>query len=244
MEASMFQKLTMLASLGLILAAGTVYGIRVERWGASPELVAATARLSRVPTVVGDWVGSDFEQTDAARLIENGTITGMVSRQYRNRKTGESVALMVVCGKPGPIATHTPEICYGNRGYVAAASPERLSVTNGAASGPAELWLGHFKRTKDAVPESLLISWTWRAAVAGNWTAVDNPRVTFAPYRALYKIYIVRQASPEDPRPDQKQCIDFLNVLLPTLESSLFVSIGSEESPLALDSLLLVNQVQ
>src|ERR1700742_4693745 len=98
----------------LVGVLGAVHGIYSDRWGPSGQLEKALKRLDRVPIAFGDWAGEDlpFEQSDMARA----GIEGTVLRRYKNPRTRESVSLLVVCGRGGPISVHTPDVCYAGSG--------------------------------------------------------------------------------------------------------------------------------
>src|SRR5690348_10884938 len=96
----------------VVLLAGVAQGLWTDRWAVSHELEAACSKVALVPTTLGDWEGHDLElrQVRRERYAEAG-IAAMVNRRYRNRRTGREVDLLLVCGRPGPIATHSPLTC-------------------------------------------------------------------------------------------------------------------------------------
>src|SRR5437764_8305353 len=101
------------AALVAVVAVGVVHGFWTDRWGLSEAVAAGAARLDRVPRVVGDW---------HAELLETGqrddpSLAGQLYLRYLNRKTGEAVSVALVCGRPGPVCIHTPDVCYAASGY-------------------------------------------------------------------------------------------------------------------------------
>src|SRR5260370_19693220 len=101
----------------MTLGAGVYHGLRTDRWRTSSELQNAIGRLDGVPSSLGDWHG-EAEPLDAEDLKRAG-IKGHISYRFRNVVTGEKVSMLIVCGRSGPIAVHTPEICYGGAGFEA-----------------------------------------------------------------------------------------------------------------------------
>jgi len=112
---------------------------------------------------------------------------------------------------------HTPEICYRGAGYqTAAGKTKHVEKTAGLS---AELWEGHFTKGDANSPLRLKVLWSWNKGDA--WKSPDNPRMTFAGNRALYKLYVIQEAVGDDQQAS-KACSDFLGALLPQLNRSLF----------------------
>src|SRR5581483_10664642 len=76
------------------------------------------ARLSGVPTSLGDW---EYQEVEGKTGVADPSLAGSIWRQYVNRRTGQKVVCVLVCGRPGPVSIHTPEACYGSSGYVVGA---------------------------------------------------------------------------------------------------------------------------
>ena len=167
--------------LGVLLSYGVAEGLWTHRWFASAELEQATARLDRIPRVVGDWEGTDQVLDD--RTIAVAELSGYVMRRYVNRRTGAAVSMLLVCGRPGPTAQHTPEVCYVGAGFSAKEKPAHASIPAAPVGKekpgevPAEFWLAHYNKG-GPTPESLRIYWAWNAT--GAWEASARPRFEFA----------------------------------------------------------------
>ena len=99
------------AAILLLLASGVVQGRLGGRWAASPDLNEAVARLRLLPREIGTWVGEDAD-LDLKTLQRIG-IGGGILRRYRDTRTGASAMILLVCGRPGPVSVHTPDVCYG-----------------------------------------------------------------------------------------------------------------------------------
>ena len=200
-----------------ILAAGFVHGRWTDRWTPSRAVAEAVNRLTRVPLEIGDWHGQDFEIDK--RAISMAGIDGYVSRRYDSPRLG-AVSILLVCGRPGPIAAHTPEVCYGGAGYEAIREPAEVGVAAGANDPLATFFASTFAmpNAPDRVPLRLL--WSWNGA--GTWEVSTNPRLGFARYPCLYKLYLIRETTRTDD-PDLDDSIQsFARSLLPELRTVLF----------------------
>jgi hypothetical protein len=175
-----------LTALALLVAAGLVHGRLTDRWETSTELVDATARLNRVPESIGDWEGHDMPMEK--RQIDRAGIEGYVSRSYRNVKDGRQLSILLVCGRPGKIAVHTPDVCYRGAGYEPESEPvaEILGTVEGR---DARFLQARFGKDTAAGRQALDIAWAWNAQ--GSWEVPTNPRVAFASQAYLYKIYLI-----------------------------------------------------
>lgn len=205
--------LTTLAAI-LLVAAGFLHGRLTGRWGHSEELAEAVGRLGAVPKQVGDWKG--FDQVIDDKQLRVGEIAGYVSRQFVHRAKGEQVRILLICGRPGPVSVHTPDICYQGAGYVMGPKTV-LPVDLGTSTRSPEFWGARF--SKDTEPEPLHIIWAW--STGGRWQAPDHPRLAFYREHALYKLYVIRQAKTlEGPLVDDVTR-GFLKDFLPELQRAL-----------------------
>ena len=202
----------------LILMSGLSHGMLTRRWQGGLDVRAATDKLAQVPLIVGEWDGRSQVMGD--REQEVGRIDGYLLRQYVNRSNGAAVQVLVVCGRPGPIAAHTPEVCYRGAGYEPTAEPAPHALALGEKGPTARLWTALFRRESPTGTDRLRIFWTWTAD--GAYLAPQTPRLEFAAQPVLYKIYVVRDvAGPEGPI-DQDPAVEFMRVFLSELHQSLF----------------------
>jgi hypothetical protein len=172
---------------------------------------------------------------DPDALVRAG-IQGHLSRRYRNRRSGEEVAVLVVCGRPGPISVHTPDICYRAAGYSPVGEPARTDYALGDRKQP--LWgLRFHPPASRAGTSDLEIRWGWLAG--DGLVAPENSRVAFAGKPALYKLYVIQERHPIDvtktmPAPtgpgqpppplvatQTSAGLDFLTAFVPALERAL-----------------------
>jgi hypothetical protein len=212
------QTLRIVIALAVVIPCGVVYGLWTDRWVVSDEPGASAAKLAGLPLTVGEWEGEAMAVDTRGRAMAG--VAGHLARRYRNRLNGGAVSVLLVCGRPGPVAVHTPDVCYDGAGYDLAAPPARFAVSSDPALPPAEFWVADFLRVESAVPTRLRIFWAWSAD--GAWNAPDNPRLAFARFPALYKLYVLREAAVAGERPEDEPCTEFLRRLLPELAKCLF----------------------
>lgn len=205
-----------LAAAVVIGLTGLAHGLWTGRWHVSHDLERAVADLDQVPLEVGSWQGEAVE-IDAQQFRRAGA-DGFLVRRYRDRRTGRALSIMMVCGRPGPISVHTPDVCYGGAGYRLVAPPPRVPIPLGDA-GSAEFFAGKFQKEDSLASSYMRIFWAWRAP-GGGWLAADNPRWTFARSAALNKLYLIREMDSPDERPEEDPAIDFLRQFLLRLPSS------------------------
>lgn len=199
-----------LAGLVLTVAGGASHGLLTGRWSKSRAIEDGVASLGRVPAVIGDWEGRDMSLD--RRAIEVAEIDGYLMRRYRDRRGGGSVDVLVVCGRPGPISVHTPEVCYGGAGYDVESPPAGVQL------GADRAWAVDMAKPGPFTPDRLHILYCWGSG--GAWEATDVPRMRFTGSPALYKVYIlVAPATADGPRDDVGE--RFARQFLPELRACL-----------------------
>lgn len=147
------------------------------------------AKLASIPTSIGDWSGEDREY-DARQMDRTGSFASL-HRLYRNPKTNESIAVLLLAGPATDIGSHDPNRCYVGAGYRPVGSATKRSLADGKCS----LWSARFDT--DTFPaSSVQAMWAWSRD--GNWTASDNARTEFVLEPVLYKLYVSRRLGPAD----------------------------------------------
>lgn len=199
----MSRAIVIVAAAGLILAAAVAEGLRSNRWSVGDDVQMAAERLARIPAEVRDWVGADWPLDP--KVVRAAEATGSVSRTYTRRRDGETVSVLLLCGPPGPIGAHTPDVCYGGWGYRGAGRPTIRYLL--AADGPDSFWTARFEKP-DGSDVPLRVYWAW--GVEGRWHASDSPRTQFAWRPVLDKLYVARRltgaataAAPTAGEPDE-----------------------------------------
>lgn len=211
-----------LVGVGILLASGFLHGRWTDRWSISTEPQASCARLPKQeePMTLGEWrgyPGRPLEEQD--RVI--GEIAGYFNQIFKNPK-GYEIHVLVVCGRPGPISVHSPEVCLGGEGVVLAGRKKPYVVPLDAPNKPVEFWVGQFYRDDGGLRKDRRQFWTYSAD--GSWTANDNPRLHFARFPALYKIYIMREMSRRDEKLEDDPALEFIKVFMPEMQRRLFGS--------------------
>jgi len=212
----MLRTLAALAATAFVILTGLAQGYWTYRWGPPLGQQVAAERLARVPHDVGDWRGEDHQLPEDQ--IRAAGLSGYVLRSYVNRFTGAAVTLLIVCGPPGPISVHTPDVCYAGAGYQMIRDPVRKTVRAEGPAGGATFWSADFRKQRPGPDPGKRVVWGW--STGDTWQAVDNPRFDFARARALYKVYVVRDITPA--REDEADAsLVFLGRLLPELRTAL-----------------------
>jgi hypothetical protein len=209
----MKRSLPAVAAVALVVVSGVVHGFWTGRW-TGDRGGAAAARLDQVALDLGDWQGRDL---DVDARVRDG-LSGVLYRRYVHRPTGRAVTLYLLCGRPGPVAVHTPDVCYAASGFEVTALGRKTVAAAGGA--PAELDAARVLKKRQAEQIQQHIFWSWSAT--GAWQVPDNPRLTFARYPILYKLYLIHDLSRPGESPDEDPCLDLMRQLRPELQRVLF----------------------
>ncbi len=212
--------LPLVSAIVVVLGSGLAHGLLTDRWSLSKELDASTAKLKDVGLVLGQWEGKDTKPLDAQDLAV-GEIAGYLSRIYVNRQTGSALSVLVVCGRPGPIAAHTPEVCFVGSG-MDLVKKSREVISWSPSQPPAECFVGQFRKLQSGLPNQRRV--VWSMTTDGSWSAPDNPRWTFRGAAALYKFYLVREIPNGEELLENDNLFEFMKVFIPELERVLFSS--------------------
>jgi hypothetical protein len=222
------------ASLALV-GAGIVHGFWTDRWRPSSEVEEAADRLSAVPTSCGDWGPPPEGQDVKVKPDQVGAgVAGCLQRKFVNRVTGQTVVIALVNGRPGPVATHTPEVCYVASGYTV---DDKRAVRLGRSDRGGQFWTSVAARTRGVDQTKLRLYWAWNGG--DGWTASADPRGQFSRFRypVLHKLYVLRDLSnvpPPTAAPNtsvvtdhgyplrDEVCESFLEAFLPELDRALF----------------------
>jgi len=204
------------AAIGIVLASllvpAVVGGMWTGRWGQSERLKQAVSRLEQVPEALGeDW---DVQTRSlSAREVAAAELDGYVSRQYVNRRTGGVVSVLLLCGRPGPISAHTPEVCYAGAGFARTGQKDH-------AEGGANFRVIDFQKETAADPTRLRVFLTW--GHGGEWAAPADPRGAFAGKSYLYKLYVVREMARANEPLEKDEAAELIQKLMPQLQEALF----------------------
>ncbi len=204
-----------LAAAVVLAVTGLCHGIRTDRWGVCTELVEATARLQRIPLAVGEWEGKPYSLDE--RELRVAQVSGHRAMQFVHRVSAQKATLMVLCGRPGAISSHTPDICFEGQGFRMQSAPVRQAVRASDGSS-AEFWTAPFVRAGSA-PQQVRVWWAW--GTAGEWRAVEPPRLVFALRPVLYKMYVISPIPGPEQSPQDNAATKLIAAILPPIRSTL-----------------------
>lgn len=204
--------LPLLVGVAAVVASAFDSGRQSGRWGQSAELKLAAEHVGQVKEQIGEWKSTP-RKLDARQLQVAGVV-GHVSRLYENPATRAHAQVLLICGRPGQISVHEPDVCYGAAGY------GRIGELSKVKVGDDEFKVGRFVKGPPH-PDALRILWAWTTG-DGHWTVPDNPRADFGRNTTpLYKLYVIRQAEAGDADAQEEPLADFLKELLPELKRCL-----------------------
>lgn len=197
-------------ALGALICA-SLLGHAGCRWfttqrGQEELLNQAALTLARLPEVIGNWRAAPNPQPIEVRALAQLGCRAHVDRIYVHDETGERVSLILLAGQAGPLAVHTPAICYASADFqlVEAAHPVPLRASGQAAapdqSGEDQFRVIRFQRT--TIPgEHHKVYYAW--ALPGSvWVAPAAPRVALAGAPMLYKLQVAVAGTDLDQVPE------------------------------------------
>jgi hypothetical protein len=195
--------------IGLTLLSGVVHGVLDGRWSQPENLMEQGSRLEQLPDAFGDWelVESKGLAKGASEILRCFGSTNRIYRHRDNHNLTVNVAIMF--GPRGPIAVHTPEVCYDSVGTEQLA--DRQVETVSTVQNRHELWSVPFSRRNATNDFEVWYAWS----DGGNWQAVKQPR--FWMTETLYKIQLAGPVGDDDNQP----CREFLEAFLPEVEKVL-----------------------
>jgi hypothetical protein len=209
------------AVVALTLLGGALEGRIRNRWGPSDTMRAAAQRLEEVPRRFGG-PQNDRWQLQSSEAMNEDTIemlecTGYFVRTYANRRTGDVVSLFVTVGPAGPIAVHTPEICYSSSNYTSRDTRRQVAISD-VQGHEDQFWALSFK-SKRVQEDVLCVYYAWGAG--NRWSAPDDARFAFAGWPYLYKIQVSATLPAGTDLKSSDTCREFLKDFLPVLRQYL-----------------------
>jgi hypothetical protein len=203
----------------LVLLGGWVQGRISGRFGEKPVADTRLLNLPAFPKEAGEWqmVDDSTLEKSAEEMLE---AKSAIVRTYRHRGNLTLIRIAMVSGPVGPIAVHTPDICFTSSSFLMigdrtsvniAAKPTSDGQPPGDAPG-GTFWKSRFRGT-DLDETGLFSYYAW--SDGGPWQAAANPRVSFAVAPVLVKFQLSCETS-SDAKIAESTAEDFLQtVLLP-----------------------------
>jgi hypothetical protein len=208
--------LALLLLLAATLGAGSLHGRLTGRWGLnSNAALAAEQLLSGLPAEAGNWRLRHESELDP-EVVKILQCPAHISRVYEHRQTRDVATVAVLLGPPGPIAVHTPEICYSSRDFQV--TGERRKVTIRGAGGEHSFWELPLKTT-NVHAESLSVLYGW--STGSLWEAARYPRFGYGGFSHLYKLQVAVTSNPAAKAAAFDAGRDFMDSFVVQLQSRL-----------------------
>ncbi|MGO9112642.1 MAG: exosortase-associated EpsI family protein [Thermoguttaceae bacterium] len=215
--------LSLAVVMALTLASGVIEGRIRNRWGPSETMLAAAEKLEKVPRQFGG-PQNDRWQLQSSETMDQDTVemlecTGYILRTYGNPRTGEMVSTFVVVGPAGPIAVHTPEICFPSQNYKSRDTRQQVAIPDDQGQED-RFWALSFK-SKNIQEDLIRVYYAW--STGNRWSAADDARFAFVGSPYLYKIQLSSTLpAGADPKTDDT-CKKFLKDFVPVVRQYLTV---------------------
>src|SRR5262249_15661213 len=152
----------------LVIGTGLVHGYWTDRWSRDELGTSAGESLQALPMFLAEWEGQEI---DTKFQLTPG-LNGQLLRRYINRQTGEGVTLAIICGRPGPVSIHTPEVCYGGSGFTI---KERKTIKAPYGDNNPDFFTAKAIRSRVTEQTTLRLFWAWNAG--GDWRVSESPRL-------------------------------------------------------------------
>ena len=165
---------------------------------------------------LGDWKAQTID-SDPAAFFQAGA-QKYWTRSYVHARKKTTLFVILMCGRAGRMAVHTPEVCYRGAGYEMDRVPEALAVTTPSGESLGTFWTAKFSKEAGAASD-LRLYWSWNAK--GAWQASANPRWDFGAEPFLYKLYLSHDA-PGSASAATTVAMSFMHQFLPELQKALF----------------------
>ncbi len=170
----------------LTILSGVLHGWLSNRWGPSVETLHVANKLKEMPFEFGDWRLQSSAELDKSSQ-EQLQPAGYFDRRYNNRQTGDVVDVMLLLGRPGPIAVHTPEVCFASRNCERCGERQEVAI-RGPAGADDEFWSLDFK-LMNLHGEVVRVYYAWSAG--DRWLALKDAHYWSAGLPYFYKIQLV-----------------------------------------------------
>lgn len=174
----------LVACIGLTVFSGVLRGRMDARWGGE-EMTAAANRVESIPQSLGNWQAAELHNLDEAakRMLRcEGDVVG----SYVDQSSNDLVSMVFLVGPTGPLAVHTPDVCYGSSNFTIA-EKKRKKVIIDSEGESHEFSVITFKENR-AGNRLFRVYYAWNHD--GEWKSPPHPRTSFAGIPMLFKIQI------------------------------------------------------
>jgi hypothetical protein len=200
-----------LLTLVLLVAGGAIHGFYSERWRPAVDLEYGVEHLAQVPLEFDGWVAEERESKEAE--FNRAGARGYWTRMYR--KDGQEILVILMIGRPGRMAVHTPEVCYRGAGFEISGPPKAHEIGDGVAKGAKPMfWTATFRKAGVTTTE-LQLYWGWNGG--DGWKSPKSPRWDYAGRPALCKLYLSQLRSGAA---DEHHVDEFLQQFLPLVDKA------------------------
>ncbi len=202
--------LLLILCVSLTVLSGVLRGMVDQRWGLGESAQAAAIRVEGLPEELGKWKATHVEELDdeAKNMLR---CVGNTVRNYVHQDTKQSVSVVFMVGPAGPLAIHTPEVCYGSANFTTAEQRQQKKIkdVNGDEHPFSVITFEENKMGK----RLLRVYYAWNKG--GEWVAPDTPRTSFAGVPMLYKIQLATNSIDDSTNMDaaEKFLMENLSVL-------------------------------
>lgn len=207
----------MLLAVAILVVAGAIERkIRQARSRSAP-VAEGVLRLEQVPMRFGSWIGRDIPMDPV--ILRVAECAGYRNREYVNSINGRTVELGIMVGLPGPMAEHTPEVCFPALGFtLVKKSFQRVPAATFLGRGvPGELASMEFVNPNQQRPLCVWHSWF----DGKEWVRPDYSRLSLTNRDLLFRLQVSGFQVPDPFSDDGSKNIDpaeeFLKDALPEL---------------------------
>lgn len=206
------------AAVIVTLSGMVAYGWIRARWDFG-QIVERGDALQDMPEQFGGW------ERKASKEIDENVLEQLECEPhhcfdyvYYNRDLNASVEVAVFFGPAGPVAVHTPDICYRNSDF-------KIVDSRGVSVGEDQFQLLEMRR-KSLEKTRMHVVYAWR--YADRWEVSDSPRFAYAFKRYLFKLQLAAAVPPTPESQDESDedddtaaksiAVTFLESFLPAFE--------------------------
>jgi hypothetical protein len=200
--------LALVLMIAIVMGAGIVYGRLSNRWGLPASIDLAVTQIESLPNQIGQW--TSIEDVPMGKTeIEMLECAGYANRRYMHQDTKQVIQIAILVGPAGPIAVHTPEICYSSRAF-SIQKPRQVVTIEPPQEDINTFWEVEFA-SQNAFADGLQVLYAW--STGDRWVASESPRFEFAANPYLFKLQMATPLSRRQNEASREAAHDFLQQL-------------------------------